>query len=84
MDAAATGGLMYLDGYGVSLNFPNCIGLSEATCAVATTDLGRGPPEIPSLSLPSLSPGGVRHHETRTRRQRCGPGSSRVDGDLPC
>ena len=29
MDAAATGGLMYLDGYGVSLNFPNCIGLSE-------------------------------------------------------
>ena len=47
MDAAATGGLMYLDGY-----------------AVATTDLGRGPPEIPSLSLPSLSPGGVRHHET--------------------
>ena len=35
--------------------------------------------EIPSLSLPSLSPGGVRHHETRTRRQRCGPGSSRVD-----
>ena len=29
MDDAATGGLMYLDGYGVSLNFPNCIGLSE-------------------------------------------------------
>ena len=33
MDDAATGGLMYLDAYGV-----------------ATTDLGRGPHEIPSLS----------------------------------